>query len=214
MPSTRSCVCVLTGDIVKSSALGADRFDAVMGALESAAETVAAWPQIAPVHYERFRGDGWQLLLGQPKWALRVSLCMRGAIRSACGAGETRLAAGIGSADRADTLAASSGSAFECSGRGLERLKTHQLWWIDGAFATAGERALAQGLFSVCDGLSRHWTSRQAEIFLALVQPEAPTMAALADRLSVQPQTVQVHFARAGGHALLDAVHAFEQALE
>lgn len=213
MPDTSRPVCVLTGDIVKSTALATDQFEAVMGALEVVASEIAAWhAKPAPVRYERFRGDGWQLLLTEPQWALRASLFARAAIRRVCDDGETRLAAGIGIADRGATLASSTGTAFELAGHGLESLKTHQLWMIDGGFASGAERALIQGLFSVCDAFSRDWTARQADIFMRLAAPEAPTMARVADTLSVQPQTVQTHFVRAGGHALLDAVEAFERA--
>jgi len=213
MPDTSRPVCVLTGDIVKSTSLAPAEFEAVMGALETVAGTVAAWHAApAAVCYARFRGDGWQLLLAEPQWALRASLFARAAIRRACDDGETRLAAGIGIADRGATLASSTGMAFELAGHGLESLKTHQLWMIDGGFSSAAERSLAQGLFCVCDAFSRDWTARQADIFMRLAAPDAPTMAHVADALSVQPQTVQTHFARAGGHALLDAVDAFERA--
>lgn len=47
---------------------------------------------------------------------------------------------------------------------------------------------------------------------MRLAGPKAPLMTDVAEVLSVQPQTIQTHFARAGGHALLEAVAAFESA--
>ncbi len=205
-------VCVLTGDIVKSSALAESGLDAVMAALADVAPIVDGWPQESGVRYERFRGDGWQLLLDHPAHALRACLFARAAVRRASDAGETRIGVGIGGATLGATLAASSGIAFELSGRGLEQLGVHRLWRIEGDRGSPSEQALRQALFAVCDERSRHWTGRQADIFMRLAVPEAPLMADVAEALSVQPQTVQTHFARAGGHALLEAVEAFEAA--
>lgn len=208
---TTENVSVLTGDIVKSTALPVAQRDAVMAALENTAGVIAGWA--SDVRYERFRGDGWQLWLAEPKWTLRAALFARAAVRAACVDGETRIAAGLGAAELGATLAASTGAAFERSGRGLEGLKPHQLWCIDSDMGSAAEQALARGLFALCDERSRHWTARQADIFRRLGGPEAPRMAEVADALGVQPQTVQTHFARAGGHALIEAAVAFEEAL-
>ncbi|WP_423821751.1 hypothetical protein V5738_15625 [Salinisphaera sp. SPP-AMP-43] len=204
-------VSVLTGDIVKSTALHAAQRDAVMAALEDTAGIIAGWP--TAVRYERFRGDGWQLWLAEPKWTLRAALFARAGVRAACDRGDTRIAAGLGAAELGATLAASTGAAFERSGRGLERLKPHQLWYIDGKIGSTAEQALLRGLFGLCDERSRHWTARQADIFRRLGGPKAPLMAEVAEKLGVQPQTVQTHFTRAGGHALLEATAAFEEAM-
>ncbi|KEZ76114.1 hypothetical protein [Salinisphaera hydrothermalis] len=208
-----STVCVLTGDIVKSSALSTGALDAVMTALGEAASAIGEWPDEDGVRYERFRGDGWQMLIERPAHALRACLFARAAVRWACDDAETRIGIGLGHVQAGATLAESAGPAFELSGRGLESLGVHQLWRIEGEPEALAVRALTQGLFAVCDERSRHWTSRQAEIFMWLAQPDAPLMAEVAEAMSVQPQTVQTHFSRAGGHALLEAVHAFEAAL-
>lgn len=209
---SKPTVCVLTGDIVKSSALSDGALDAVMTALADLATTIGAWPGEREVRYERFRGDGWQMLIERPAHALRACLFARAAVRMACDMGETRIGIGLGAAGTDTTLAASAGPAFELSGRGLEALGVHQLWRIEGEQAPPREHALRQGLFAVCDERSRHWTSRQAAIFMRLAAPGAPLMAEVAQAMSVQPQTIQTHFARAGGYALLEAVAAFESA--
>lgn len=207
-----SNVCVLTGDIVKSSALSDSALEAVMGALSDVAGRIGAWPGEHDVRHERFRGDGWQTLIARPGHALRACLFARAAVRAACDLGETRISVGIGPAELASSLAGSSGAAFELSGRGLEALGVHELWRIEAASVSARQLALTRAVLAVCDEHSRHWTARQADIFMRLAAPEAPAMNELADALNVQPQTVQTHFARAGGHALLTAVEAFEAA--
>ncbi|HET7313923.1 hypothetical protein [Salinisphaera sp.] len=204
--------CVLTGDIVKSSALSERALDTVMQALSDMAARMGTWPGETDVRYERFRGDGWQMRLHAPAHALRACLFARAAVRLACDRGETRIGVGIGAAEAGASLAASSGLAFERSGRGLEALGVHRLWRIEGGFDTSAARALALGLFAVCDERSRHWTARQADIFMRLAGPAPPPMNDVADALSVQPQTIQTHFTRAGGHALFEAIEAFESA--
>lgn len=202
--------CVLTGDIVKSSALPAGVLDDVMQALARLAERITSWPGETNVRYERFRGDGWQMTLDQPAHALRACLFARAAVRSATSAGETRIGAGIGGAAIGAGLAESSGTAFERSGHSLETLKVHRLWHLDAGRDAPAGLALAPGLFAVCEEISRPWTMRQADIFMRLAVPNAPAMSEVADALGVQPQTIQTHFARAGGHGLLMAIEAFE----
>lgn len=202
--------CVLTGDIVKSSALSDNALDAVMQALADTAQQMSGWPGEAEVRFERFRGDGWQMRLDAPGHALRACLFARAAIRAACDLGETRIGVGIGEAQGQDSLAAASGSAFERSGRGLDALGVHRLWHIEAGFESSPAEALAGGLFAICDERSRHWTARQADIFLRLASPAAPAMIDVAETLAVKPQTIQTHFDRAGGHALLAAIQAFE----
>lgn len=214
MATKMAPVCVLTGDIVRSGALSAETLDSVMAGIETFSGVVAAWPGSPAVREERFRGDGWQLYLGAPRWTLRVALGMRAAIRARHASVETRLAAAFGPVRLGTRLASSSGTAFEASGRALESLGTHRLWRFGGGLGSTALDGLADGLFAVCDRCSQGWTARQAEVFGRLAAPDAPSMIDVAAALEVAPQTVQVHFDRAGGHALLDAVARFEAAVE
>jgi hypothetical protein len=204
-------VCVLTGDIVRSSALGRDGLGAVFEAIDAAAAEVLHWSGgLGP---ERFRGDGWQLLIEDPALALRAMLRLRAAVRAADQRGETRVAAGFGGASVDGSLADGSGEAFERAGRALDGLRAHRRFALAGAFEAASSRALANGMTAACDALSQRWTARQAEVFAHGCGPGAPTLKAIAGRLGVTPQTVQSHFARGGGPALIDAVEAFETAM-
>lgn len=213
MTANTAPVCVLTGDIVRSGALSAETLDGVMAGIEAFSGVVAAWPGAPEVREERFRGDGWQLYLGAPRWTLRAALGLRAAIRSRHPSVETRLAAAFGPARLGARLAASSGAAFEASGRALEGLGTHRLWRFGGGLGSVALDDLADGLFAVCDRCSQGWTGRQAEVFGRLAVPDAPAMIDVAAALEVAPQTVHAHFERADGHALLDAVARFEAAV-
>lgn len=208
-----SNVAVITGDIVHSSALSAAALDGVMAELERVARSMADWPGMPDTRFERYRGDGWQLCLGAPRFTLRAVLLLRAGLCSAHDDVQTRMGAALGPATLAARLASSSGPAFETSGRALEALGAHALWGFGGGLADSARDALARGLFALGDELSRGWTRRQAQIFAGLAVPAAPTMTRLAESLAVSPQTVQTHFDRAGGHALLSAVDGFEAAV-
>lgn len=202
--------CVLTGDIVRSSALGSERLAAVFDALSGAGEAIAGWtPATGP---ERFRGDGWQFVVDERAHALRAALCLRAAVRAVDADAETRIAIGFGTVRYGAGLADSGGEAFERSGRGLDALRTHRRLALVGVFDADPERALADGLVVACDALSQRWTSRQAEVVARMLTPDAPTLKSVAAAFGVTPQTVQAHFARAGGPALIEAVEAFERA--
>jgi len=203
--------CVLTGDLVRSQALGAVRLEAVFDGLVTAGAEVCGWA--GGRGPERFRGDGWQLALDEPTFALRAALRMRAAVRAVDAAAETRIAAGFGKARYGAGLADSSGEAFERAGRGLDGLRTHRKLVLIGAFPGVPGRALADGLAAACDALSQRWTPRQAEVFARACVPGAPTLKSIADELGVAPQTVQAHFSRAAGPALIDACAAFERAV-
>ncbi|RJS94119.1 hypothetical protein [Salinisphaera sp. Q1T1-3] len=210
MPETDDRLAVITGDIVKSSALSETEFEAVMQALETAGRAIAAWPGVQKLDYERFRGDGWQLVLAPAVFGLRAALIMRAAVRSAVAASETRLALGIGPGTRGSSPGTSAGPAFERSGQALDALARHRLWAFGGTLGDSCVDQLTDGLLGLADERSQAWTARQADIAARLLAPAAPSMAALADACGLRPQTVSSHFARAGGHALQDAVERFE----
>jgi hypothetical protein len=202
-------VCVLTGDIVGSSALGRRRLGAVFEALAAAGSEVMGWT--GGRGPERFRGDGWQLLIEDPGRALRVALRMRAAVRAAVDRAETRIAVGFGAVRSGATLADSAGPAFERAGRGLDGLRTHRKLVLVDAFDDGPEQALVDGLAATCDVLSQRWTARQADVFARACAPDAPTLKSIAGDLGVTPQTVQAHFSRGAGPALIDAIEAFER---
>lgn len=202
---------MVTGDIVDSRQLANAELDGVMDALAAAGETIRGWMSEQTLPLERFRGDGWQIALPEPRWALRACLELRAAVRSHLENADTRLAIGIGAGTLDKRLSSSHGDAFERSGTALAALKGRQRWTLTGGFEAMPARALARGLVTLCDAISQEWTARQAEAFALRAAPEAPTMAEIAQRLGVTQQTVQAHLARAYGDTLVDACEAFEQ---
>lgn len=205
-------LCVLTGDIVQSTRLEKHALESLMRALGEAAHSIRRWTSPPSPPLERFRGDGWQLALTDPRLALRATLILRAALRMADPGADTRIGIGVGAAELASSLATSSGAAFEYSGMQLEKIKRPDRWSFQSDYASAPSLELIQALFTACEGWSRRWTAKQAETVLYLLQPDAPEMATIAEKLDVRPQTVQKHFAKAGGRALIQVVHLYEQA--
>lgn len=203
-------ICVLTGDIVRSSRLSRRELEALMRALAEGADMVRHWTSPASPPLERFRGDGWQLALNEPHWALRAGLILRATVRMVSRSADTRIGFGIGSGEFASDLAASSGSAFELSGEQLEQLSGPGRWSFAADGMPSARLDLTAALFTACEGWSSGWTSKQAEAVALLIRPEEPAIVDVAERLGVRAQTVQDHFAKAGGKALLQVLHQYE----
>ena len=206
-------ICVLTGDIVRSTELGDRKLDELMKALAKESDRIRKWTQPASPRLERFRGDGWQLVLTDPTYALRAGLLLRATVKKVDQDADTRIAFGIGFGTLGSALAESSGDAFEKSGVQLEKIKGQDRWAVDGDFESGHLLPLVRALFTVCEGLTSGWTSKQADIFGRMGVPEKPKYGEVAKKLGVSPQTVQEHFARAGGRSLLRAIHGFEVAV-
>ncbi|MBL39277.1 MAG: hypothetical protein CMP07_12795 [Xanthomonadales bacterium] len=206
-------ICVLTGDIVRSTRMESERLDELMRSLSEGADNIRRWTEPSSPRLERFRGDGWQFALIEPVHALRAGLLFRSIVKNFDQDADTRIAFGIGFGALGTALAGSQGSAFELSGMHLEEIKGPDRWAIDGDFKPRQLLPLIKGLFAACEGLSSGWTSKQAEVFGLVAAPEEPKYAQVAESIGVRPQTVQDHFAKAGGRALLRAIHGFESAL-
>lgn len=206
-------LAVLTGDIVASSALSAAKLRQLFSAHERAIAKMQSWPGAPDLLVgSRYRGDGWQLVLGKPEWALRAALFIRASIRMEDAAFETRIGVGIGGGtlDPSD-IGASSGPVFERSGHSLDTLPKHFMFGIDVGNGGA-DSTLFHSVFVMADALSRGWTARQAEVFSFILAPDSPNQAEIgaAMRPPVSQPTVAEHYLVGNGPALLDAIEAVE----
>jgi len=211
-------ICVLTGDLVRSTRMPAGKLQDLMVALSEEADRIRHWSSSASPPMERYRGDGWQLALTDPAHALRAGMLLRASIKRVDQQADTRLAFGLGRGTIATSLAESRGSAFERSGQQLERIKGADRWAVAGDPEELPTLPLLQALFAACEALCSGWTSKQADVFSRVADSERqtrkkPTYEELATTLGVTQQTVQEHFAKAHGRALLRSIRGFEQAL-
>jgi hypothetical protein len=210
-PPEAPALAVLTGDIVRSSALPPGSLDAAMQALAAAADAAAAW-RGTPSLFTRFRGDGWQCLAPEPALALRAALFLRAAIRRLGRDFDTRISVGFGSGDvPAAGLAAADGTAFRAAGNGLDMMARQvrlRATWSEPPPAAAHLAAI----YTLCDAISRRWTPAQATVLADMLVPEAPTQAAIAAKAGVSQQMVAKHLGASGEWAVQDALAAVEDA--
>lgn len=145
---------VLTGDLVKSSAMSADEVAEAMATVRRAVALFAeTFPGSVVGGADVFRGDGWQALLENPAMGLRLALFVRAnlmAYRSA----DSKVSVGVGTVERIveHKISESTGNAFEVSGYGLDALKRRQRM----ACNTVGAAVL------LLDALVQQWTAKTA----------------------------------------------------
>lgn len=196
-------LAVLTGDIVKSSALPEGGLAQIFAGLEAAAMAVADWQDVPP-RLTRARGDSWQAVCAAP-FAFRAALAFRAGVRMTGKAHDTRigLATGDGTVTGAD-LADADGAAFVASGRALDDMaRTARL-------ATDTAPLALQTALPLADHISSRWTVRQAQIALASLAVPAPTQDALAEQFAVSRQTVHSLQDAAGIRALIEVCEMLE----
>ncbi|NIY81116.1 hypothetical protein HCZ23_16765 [Celeribacter sp. HF31] len=180
-------IAVLTGDLVNSTGLGPEKVERAFMALEDCAEMQAEWMGGQSLHFTRHRGDGWQVALAEPKYALRSALCFRAALRalgeefdSYIGIAEGDVEGEIGPDLNEETA-----TVFAQSGEELEDLKTsrhfrmahHSLQAIDAAIILA-------------DSIFQNWTPTQAETMKLAMSPEAMSFSQISEILKKSRQTV------------------------
>lgn len=157
---------ILTGDLVRSSAVEASRYPALLQALQQCLQQFCP-PGIAPPVL--FRGDGFQLAT-LPSQAFMAALQTRLTLLSL--QSDARLAIAVAPAEqlRAD-LNQSTGQAFTLSGQLLDQLQEQRWDWLDPQQPlTTAEQLLLQ-LVSV---QLQQLTARQAAVLLAYLQQQRP----------------------------------------
>lgn len=202
-------IAVLTGDLVRSTRKSKDRIDAAMRSLREAADGMKGWGAApSSTRFTRFRGDGWQIVLHHPWFALRAAVVLQ-ASQVALGM-ESRISIGIGPVETLGSadLGDASGTAFQLSGKGLDKIG--DAWRL----AIAGETVVAQDEMIVDllgERMSR-WTAAQAEAAaLYLSNPaRATTLHQIGTVLGISPQAVNDRVRGAGCHAIASVLGQWE----
>ena len=203
-------IAVLTGDLIDSTAAAPADLERAMQALGQAAAALSGWIG-TDTRFTRFRGDGWQLYLANPKLVLRATIFLIAFLRAADTGLATRLSIATGPYETlgATGLAAASGKAFMLSGRNLDQMGKSYRHMV---FASPqGPLHFFQS--AVMDLVFRQaslWTREQAEAAALALTPNPPTQEHLAQRLGITRQAVQARLKGAGFAALSPALLAFE----
>jgi hypothetical protein len=202
-------VCVLTGDIIASSRSEPGVLDRALKALSEAADRFERWrPEGGLPRFTRYRGDGWHMVISDPRRALRGALFLRARLRAADLGIETRISIGIGRVDTlgTDNLSDATGAAFLVSGRGLDRMGRSHTMTIDGE----GVTPLHAAIVILAAERSRRWSREQAEAIALALDSTTATQADIAERLSISTQAVNLRLTGGGYQALREAVDIWE----
>lgn len=201
-------VVVLTGDLVGSTSAGPEMIDRAMAALQDAVEQMDGWQIGLDPRFTRFRGDGWQVMVLDPAFGLRVAVLLLASLRASQKGIATRVSLGHGNLDHRGTesLADAGGTAFLASGRGLDQMRKQQRIAISGD----GIAPLHQGYGALLTALVRRWSTEQAEAMVLALHPAAPTLANIARTLKITPQAVNYRLASASGIEVKAALRDWE----
>lgn len=194
----------LTGDLIASRAMPSERVDAAMVALNAAAIDLGeAWN--TELSFTRNRGDGWQVLLTNPCYALHAMVYLRARLRAANLGLDTRVSAGIGQIANAGTadLSDATGQAFFISGDHLNLAKKRRM-----LIAGQGVGVWQNAVLLLTEQVMSGWSSAQAEAAAMSILSDV-TQAKIADNLGITRQAVQSRLASSGVYSLDEALHAF-----
>ena len=221
MTQDPQCRAVLTGDLVNSRDAGRDRIDATMALLAETAMAIGSWCR-HPAQFTRFRGDGWQMMVGDASLALWAGVHILSTLRADADALATRVGIGIGSIDfHGDPdLRSAAGTAFVHSGEALDLLTRRERMSIMGEepYVSNADKAVC----ILLDERLRHWSRPQAEAAALYLRPHAPdgpdidepepeTQAAIAARLGISKQAANYRLTGAGAVAIREALLAHQR---
>jgi len=202
---------VLTGDIVKSRDLSSDQTRKLQQRLKSAAmdfQTVFADTVVGKLGITR--GDGWQVALQKPEYALRFALFIRAIVKAEFQT-DTCVSMGIGPAELVkDKIIESTGLAFERSGLGLESLKNKNIRMAYYSHKITGRLESAESLLvSWLDLLITPGTEKQAsllkEVLIKLKQDD------VAKKMGLVQSTVSEGLKAVGWHEMKRILNHFEK---
>jgi hypothetical protein len=205
-------IAVLTGDIVGSTNLSRDQLETALLALKHCAEMQEEWVGVTP-RFTRHRGDGWQVVLAKPQYALRSALAFRAALRAQSFDFDSyiAIAAGQGPETIATNLNDETSSVFVESGQGLDDLLESR----------APIRMIHQSLGAydaatiLADHISQGWTQAQAAAMLPKLAPEANvTTTEIARLLGKSRQAVAKSLSAAGYDSIDLALETLDRDFE
>ncbi len=201
---------VLTGDLKGSTKGSADDLGRTMALLAKAADELADWPDSQDARFTRSRGDGWQIVVLPPQRALRAALFLVARLAASGDALPTRISIGLGVATSLGTtnLSDATGSAFEHSGRALDRMRGSALLSIDGDGVGPYHRIIIRLLSERC----MRWTRDQAAAMALHLHPDNPTLGDLAPQFGITPQAVNYRLIGAAATEIRASLNEWETA--
>ena len=198
---------VFTGDLIGSTKVEPVKVDLAMAALRKASMSIGSWED-RDCSFTRFRGDGWQIHIANPKWALRAALLMTAELRGSGIGLSTRISIGTGTVDRlgVEGLSGASGEAFTISGHGLDHMPKARRITIAGTQGMPWEKAVVE----LVEWVSGRWTREQAEaVSLSLGMMPWPKER-IAKQMGISRQALEARLKGSGLASMSAALAAFE----
>ncbi len=209
-------VAVLTGDLVASQKHDTAEIEAAMGRISATARTLSKMVN-ADTRFTRFRGDGWQIVLGRAGLALRAALMIIADLKAENHQIETRISVGVGRWDNLGTgnLSDASGQAFFVSGSHLDDMPKHRRLAIAGgrdkAVHGVADRDWQAAIFDMAEWIANRLTQPQAEAMAMALRDDWQTQDELAQRLGITRQAMQARLTGAGFQAMENAIHVLQK---
>lgn len=179
-------IAVLTGDLVASTSLSNSSVEQALDALKSCAHEQRGWTG-TDLNFTRHRGDGWQVALSEPRYALRSALTYRATLRALGDPFDTSIGIATGPIDGelGENLNRRFDPVFIASGRALDNLKAQSPTNQRIAFPEKSALSL------LADHFVSGWTTVQAQAALWFLPPGAdPSYTDMAEHMGKSRQAV------------------------
>lgn len=208
----QSVYAVLTGDLVDSTGLDTTSREEARKLVLSSVTKLDDWSKKNVVRGkpEIFRGDQWQALLSQPKYALRAALYVRAKlIATGC---DTRVSIAIGAVDRISrtSISRSDGDAFVRSGHGLDEMKTDSELAISLPDSMHDSGRWLSAIAELSGAILSGWKKGQAEVVSLAIDPQNFNQSEIGKRLKTTQQLVSKALKATRWDALEIAIKSFE----
>ncbi len=208
-------IAVLTGDLVGSRQRDNDTINAAMERIMRTARDIGDMVE-ADTRFTRFRGDGWQIVLGRAGWALRATLVIIADLKAGGKEIETRISVGVGPWQSlgTDDLSDAAGQAFAVSGTHLDKMPKHKRMTIADAREDTSQGQENQdwpaAIFDMAEWISSRWSKPQAEAMAMALRGDWKTQDQLARYLGITRQAMHARLSGAGYQAIERALAVME----
>ena len=216
-------VAVITGDLINSRQIPIENRQQVYDYMAYIYRSFAirrGWHDTAKLEF--FRGDSFQLLVGEPEFALRVALFLRARLRSVFGRNDmqyelnlskytrksnskrlwdARIAIGIGAVSyRSESVLNSDGEAFVLSGHTLDKMKYNEQLAIriQGVEECSMMQSQLDLLLRLGGGIVQDWTEAQSELAAECLEYPNKTQLELEKEYGIAQTTISRR--KSGGH--------------
>lgn len=200
---------VITGDIVDSSLISNEWKSTVIAILE---KVIADFNPSAMASMEMFRGDSFQIIVGNKSMALTIAIAIRAALKAKTPKEESlwdaRISVGIGEVSFvSESILTSDGEAFRLSGREFDALGKRKLSLLTSSEAINDELKVTT---SFADEFITQWTSRQAEVVYAKLCLDL-SQKEIAQSLGMTPANFSKHWNLGHGALILTYIERYKE---